>query len=129
MKLIRNKFAKEVAKGIEGFAKISREQMKPNTSNNDEHSREQELKETIKKLEDMEKPTAYSCRNPQATLLMLQVQAELKGIKQGYTKALENEIDFLEGNDECNCCHKVNYWIRLRIKSLKQEIAKLKESK
>ena len=35
MKLIRNKFAKEVAKGIEGFAKISREQMKPNTSNND----------------------------------------------------------------------------------------------
>ena len=47
--------------------------------------------------------------------------------EQGYSKALENEIDFLEGNDECNCCHKVNYWIRLRIKSLKQSLAKLKE--
>jgi len=58
------------------------------------------------------------------------IDREIYGLdkfKQGYAKALENEIDFLEGNEECNCCHKVNYWIRLRIKSLKQEIAKLEK--
>ena len=65
-------------------------------------TREQELEKTIKKLEDMEKPTAYSCRNPQATLLMLQVQAELKGIKQGYAKALKSQ-EFMD---------KINFAIR-----------------
>ena len=108
--------------------------MKTNTSNNEDTERKQILND----IQTGKLVAGRNTSNPFDRKRLEEIYKSDKSVKNcydkallvqtGYAKALENEIDFLEGNDECNCCHKVNYWIRLRIKSLKQEIAKL-ESK
>jgi len=84
--------------------------MKPNTSNKEEHK----LEEAMIKMRDI-KQKAY-----------------LEGIKQGYAKAIDEEIQLLEnikGFPTIRRNEIIITSLNEKIKELKQEIAKLKEKK
>ena len=75
--------------------------MKPNTSNNDEHkTREEELQEGCKKEFRINRWGLNPLVCGKKRYLCPECRAELKGIAEGYSKALKNEIGFLENTYE-----------------------------